>query len=96
MKIMKKGLPEQARIKYRELSEKNKDIKREYGIHTYRNISGKDKQKLRDCQRTIEKQRKQYNFFCTLYLFIIHYILSIIYLHFFTFFCAFFYIYKMS
>ena len=90
MRIMKKVLPEQARQKYRELSAKNKDIKRDCEIHTYRNISGKDKQKLIDCQRTIEKQRKQYNFFCTLYLFIIHYILFIIYLHFFTFFCTFF------
>ena len=87
MKIMKKGLPEQARIKYRELSEKNKDIKREYGIHTYRNISGKDRQKLRDCQRTIEKQRKQYNFFVhyIYLLFIIFYLLFIYnFLHFFV------------
>ena len=37
---MKKRLREQTQNKYKEFSEKSKDIKREYGVHRHRNISG--------------------------------------------------------
>ena len=39
MKIIKKRLWKQARNRYRELSNKKKDIKREYGRNRYRNMA---------------------------------------------------------
>ena len=42
-----KKLQEQTRNKYRELSNEEKDIKREYGRNGYRNMSVKANQKLR-------------------------------------------------
>lgn len=46
--ITKKGrLKEQVRNKYEELSNEEKDVKRDYGKNRSRNISKRDKQKLR-------------------------------------------------
>ena len=46
-----KVLRERAKNKYRELSEKGKDIKRRYGRDRYVNMSEEDKQRLKEYQR---------------------------------------------
>ena len=52
----------QARDKYRNLSEEEKNKKREYGKNRYRNFSGEKKQRLTEYQKNIERQKKsQYN-----------------------------------
>ena len=52
----------QARDKYRNLSEEEKNKKREYGKNRYRNFSGEKKQRLKEYQKIIERQKKsQYN-----------------------------------
>ena len=51
-------LQEQARNKYRESSNKEKDIKRKYGQNRYKNILKVDKQKLTEYQKIIARQRK--------------------------------------
>ena len=40
----------------KELSDEEKDIKREYRKNRYRNMPEEDKQKLREYQKTIVKQ----------------------------------------
>ena len=47
MLIKKHVLGEKARNKYRKLSEKEKDIKREYGRNIYNNMSEENKQRLK-------------------------------------------------
>ena len=59
---------EQAQNKYKEFSEKSKDIKRECGVHRYRSISGQDKQKSRCCQKNSWKKRKNIVFFYVHYI----------------------------
>ena len=39
---------ERAKNKYRELSEKEKDIKRHHGRHRYANMPDEDKQRLKE------------------------------------------------
>ena len=46
-----------ARNKYRELSEDEKDIKREYGRNRYKNISEKDMQGLKEYQRNYREAK---------------------------------------
>ena len=46
-KNYKKRLKEQARNKYRELSEEEKNIKTEYGKNRHHNMSGEKKQRLK-------------------------------------------------
>ena len=53
-------MQEQARNKYKELSNKEKDIKREYGKNIYRNTSEEDKQKLREYLENYCKINKIY------------------------------------
>ena len=43
----KEVLRQKAKIKYRELSEKEKNIKKEYGRNTYHNMSEEKKQRLK-------------------------------------------------
>ena len=47
----KERLRKQARNKYKELSEEEKDIKREYGKIRYHNISGEKTQRLKEYQK---------------------------------------------
>ena len=54
-------MQEQARNKYKELSNKEKDIKREYGKNIYRNTSEEDKQKLREYLENYCKINKIYS-----------------------------------
>ena len=62
MKMTKKRLREQARDKYRNLSEQEKSKKREYGKNRYRNISEEKKQRLKEYQKKYCKTKKsQYN-----------------------------------
>ena len=48
---------ERAKIKYRELSEKGKNIKREYGKKRY-NMSEEDKKKLKEYQKNYRNAKK--------------------------------------
>ena len=50
-------LREQARVKYRNLSEEEKIKKREYGKNRYRNMSGEKKQRLKEYQKIIVRQK---------------------------------------
>ena len=62
MKMTKKRLREQARDKYRNLSEQEKSKKREYGKNRYRNIYEEKKQRLKEYQKKYCKTKKsQYN-----------------------------------
>ena len=47
-----------ARDKYRELSEGEKDIKREYGRNRYSNMSQKEKQRLKKYQRNYREAKR--------------------------------------
>ena len=52
----------QARDKYRNLSEEEKNKKREYGKNRYRNMSEEKKQRLKEYQKNYRKAKKsQYN-----------------------------------
>ena len=57
-KINKVKLREQARDKYRNLSEEDKKKKREYGKHRYRNVSEEKKQKLKEYQKNYHEAMK--------------------------------------
>ena len=58
----KERLREQARDKYRSLSEEDKNKKREYGKNRYRNMSEEKKQRLKEHQKNYRKAKKsQYN-----------------------------------
>ena len=46
-----------ARDKYKELSEKEKNIKTEYGRNRYNNMSKEDKQRLKEYQRNYRRSR---------------------------------------
>ena len=48
----KEGLRDNARDKYRSLSEEKKDKKKEYGRNSYHNMSEEKKQKLKDYQKS--------------------------------------------
>ena len=62
----KEWLMAQARDKYRNLSEEEKNKKSKYGKNRYRNTSGEKKQKLKQYQKNYQKgyretKRSQYN-----------------------------------
>ena len=58
----KERLREQARDKYRNLSEEEKSKKREYGKNRYHNTSEEKKQRLKECQKNCHEVKKsQYN-----------------------------------
>ena len=58
----KEILREQARDKYRNLSEEGKNKKREYGKNTYHNMSEGKNQRLKEYQKNYRKTKKsQYN-----------------------------------
>ena len=44
---------EQAKNKYREISDEEKDKKREYGRNRYQNMSEKNKEILKECPQKI-------------------------------------------
>ena len=46
------------RDKYRELSEEEKDIKREYGRNRYNNMPKEDKERLKECQKNYRRSRQ--------------------------------------
>ena len=52
MKMIKKRLREQARDKYRILSEEDNNKKRQYGRKRYHDMSEKKKQRLKEYQKT--------------------------------------------
>ena len=53
---------EQAKNKYRNLSEEDENKKREYGENRYHNISEEKKQKLKEYQKKYQETKKsQYN-----------------------------------
>ena len=53
---------EQARDKYRNLSEEGKNKKREYGKNRYHNMSEEKKQRLKEYQKNYREAKKsQYN-----------------------------------
>ena len=54
----KKGLIEQARDKYRNLSEEDKTKKREYGRNRYHNMSEEKRQKLKEYQKYYREAKK--------------------------------------
>ena len=58
----KERLRQQARDKYRNLSEEEKIKKREYGKSRYRNMSEKKKRRLKEYQKHYRETKKsQYN-----------------------------------
>ena len=62
MKMIKKRLREQARDKYLNLSEEEKNKKRKYGRNWYRNMSEGKKQRLKEYQKSYREAKKsQYN-----------------------------------
>ena len=53
---------DQAKDKYRNLYEEDKNKKRKYGKNRYRNISEEKKQKLKEYQKSYRESKKsQYN-----------------------------------
>ena len=54
----KERLREQARDKYRQLSEEGKNKKREYGKHRYHIMSQEKKQKLKEYQKNYQEAKK--------------------------------------
>ena len=54
----KKRLREQARGKYRNLSEEEKNKMREYGKNRYRNMSEEKTQRLKEYQRNYREAKK--------------------------------------
>ena len=54
----KESLKKQARDKYRNLSEEEKNKKREYGKNRYHNISEEKKQKLKEYQKNYCEAKK--------------------------------------
>ena len=49
---------QRAKAKYRELSEEEKNIKREYGKKRFRNMSKEKKQKLKEYQKNYREAKK--------------------------------------
>ena len=58
MKMIKKRLKEQAKDKYRNLSEEDKNKIREYGRNKYHNISKEKKQRLKEYQTNYRETKK--------------------------------------
>ena len=58
MKMIKKRLREQARDKYRHLSEEEKNKKREYGKNRYCNMSEEKKQRLKEFLKNYREAKK--------------------------------------
>ena len=58
MKMIKKRLREEARDKYRNLSEKGKNESREYGRNRYHNMSEEKKRRLKEYQKRITVKPK--------------------------------------
>ena len=56
--MIKKRLREQARDKYRNLSEKDKNKNIEYGRNRHHNVSEEKKQKLRESQKNYREAKK--------------------------------------
>ena len=56
----KERLREQARDKYRNLSEEEKNKKRAYGKNRYHNMSEEKKQRLKEYQKSYREVRKSY------------------------------------
>ena len=60
---------DQAKNKYRQSSDKEKDIKKEYGRNRYQNISEENKQRLKEYQKKIiVKQKNQHKISFFLYM----------------------------
>ena len=57
----KERLRGQVRDKYRNLSEEEKNKKREYGRNRYRNMSEEKKQRLKEYQKNYHKAKKSLN-----------------------------------
>ena len=55
------------KLVYRELSEKEKDIKREYGINRYKNMSEENKQVLKEYQKNIFKLKNKHKKFSSFF-----------------------------
>ena len=53
-----------ARDKYRELSEEEKDIRRQYGRNRYNNMSEEDKKRLKEYQRNYRRSITRRFFTC--------------------------------
>ena len=53
-------MTDQAKNKYRNLSEKDKNKKREYGKNRYHNMSEEKKQKLKECQKKYREAKKSH------------------------------------
>ena len=60
-----------ARDKYRELSEEEKDVNRDYGRNRYNNMSEEDKQRLKEYQKNYRRAKK------TIYFFYLYFFLQI-------------------
>ena len=61
-------MQEQVENKYRELSDGEKNIKREYGRNRYQNMSEENKQRLKKYQKNHCKAKNQHKtFFLSLY-----------------------------
>ena len=61
-------MQKQARNKYKEVSNGEKDIKREYGRNWYRNTQEKNKEKSREFQKSYcNKQIMILSFYCVWY-----------------------------
>ena len=58
MKTIKKDWENQAKDKHRNLSEKDKNKKREYGKNRCRNMSEEKKQKLKGYQKNYREAKK--------------------------------------
>ena len=58
MKMIKKRLTEQARDKYRNLSEEEKNKKREYGKNRYHNMSEEKKKKTKIISKKLLRDKK--------------------------------------
>ena len=58
-KTNKERLREQARDKYKSLSEGEKNKKREYGRNRYHNMSEEKKQRLKECQKKYHNVKKK-------------------------------------
>ena len=62
-------LLDQAKNKYRQSSDKEKDVKKEYGRNRYQNISEENEQRLKEYQKKIiVKQKNQHKISFFLYM----------------------------
>ena len=70
MKMIKKRLRKQARDKYRNLSEEDKNKKREYGRNRHNDMSEQKKQRLKNIKKIPWEQKIKIKSF-TFFLFIV-------------------------